>query len=210
MATPTPTLSDVLVEGARVRLRPVRPDDAPASFPLVHGVRAVLDWLCWQGPRDLDDLREAYSTWRAESPRGDNYHLAVEALADGTFLGTASLRFADHPHIGDIGYWLGVPHHGRGYGTELVGLLVHIGFELMASTALSAEVFPGNAASVAVLERNGFRLARRAAAAPASSCGTAPTCGGHPDPRRPRDQFMMLRADRPAGRPEPRLVRFRR
>jgi ribosomal-protein-alanine N-acetyltransferase len=209
MSPPPLTLSDVLVEGSRVRLRPVRPDDAPAAFPLVHGVRPVLDWLCWQGPRDLDDLREAYSTWRARTPTGDNYHLAVEALADGAFLGTASLRYADHPHIGDLGYWLGVPHHGRGYGTELVGLLVHIGFELMASTALSAEVFPGNAASVAVLERNGFRLARPARDAPASTCAAAAACG-HPDPSRPRDQFLMLPGDRPPGRPRPSLVWYQR
>jgi ribosomal-protein-alanine N-acetyltransferase len=209
MATPPLTLSDVLVEGARVRLRPVRPGDAPEAFPLVHGVRPVLDWLCWQGPRDLDDLREAYSTWRAPSPTGDNYHLAVEALDEGAFLGTASLRFADHPHIGDLGYWLGVPYHGRGYGSELVGLLVHIGFELMGATALSAEVFPGNSASVAVLERNGFRLARRAADAPPTTCGATASCG-HPDPGRPRDQFLMLASDRPAGRASPRLVRFQR
>jgi len=203
------TLSDVLVEGALVRLRPVRPDDAPAAFPLVYGVRPVLDWLCWQGPRSLDELRAAYSTWRAPAPTGDNYHLAVEASADGTFLGTASLRYADHPHIGDLGYWLGVPHHGRGYGMELVGLLVHIGFELMGSTALSAEVFPGNTASVAILERNGFRLARPARAAPAATCRPA-AAHGHPDPGRPRDQFLMLPADRPPGRPGPRLVRFQR
>ena len=209
MSPPPMTLSDVLVEGSLVRLRPVRPDDAPAAFPLIHGVRPVLDWLCWQGPRDLDELREAYSTWRALAPTGDNYHLAVEALADGTFLGTASLRYADHPHIGDLGYWLGVPHHGRGYGTELVGLLVHVGFELMASTALSAEVFPGNAASVAVLQRNGFRLARRASGAPAVTCGPA-TAGCPPDPSRPRDRFLMLRADRPPGCPGPSLVRFQR
>lgn len=209
MATSPQTLSDVLVEGSLVRLRPVRPDDAPAAFPLVYGVRPVLDWLCWQGPRDLDELREAYSAWRAPSPSGDNYHLAVEAVADGAFLGTASLRYADHPHIGDLGDWLGVPYHGRGYGTELVGLLVHIGFDLMGSTALSAEVFPGNAGSVAVLERNGFRLARRARGSAAATSAAAAACG-HPDPRRPRDQFLMLPADRPAARPEPRLVRFQR
>jgi RimJ/RimL family protein N-acetyltransferase len=86
----------------------------------------------------------------------------------------------------------------------------------MGSTALTAEVFPGNAASVAVLERNGFRLARRAKDAPAATCGAAALPGSvdgrtaHPDPQRPRDQFLMLAADRPPGRPEPRVVRFLR
>lgn len=198
-------LSDVLLEGLRVRLRPVRPDDAPAAFPLVHGVRPVLDWLCWQGPRDLDELRAAYSQWRSVASEGADYHLAVEDVADGSFLGTASLRFAGHPHVGDLGYWLGVPHHGRGFGTELVALLVHLGFDVLGSTALTAEVYPGNAASVAVLERNGFRLARPARVAPPGP--GSPERVGPPDPLRPRDQFLMLPMDRPATAPRPRIVR---
>lgn len=193
-------LSDVLLEGARLRLRPLRAEDAEAAFPLVHRERAVLDWLCWQGPADLAELRDEYAAWRNVTPTGANYRFAVEAVADGAFLGGASLRYADHPAIGDIGYWLGVPYHGRGLGRELVALLMHLGFDVLGSTALSAEVFPGNTASVKVLERNGFRLERRAAPAP-------PQLGAHPDPLRPRDLFLAMPSDRPAATPPPRRVR---
>lgn len=198
-----PVLSDVLLEGARVRLRPVRPDDATPAFPLIHAVRPVLDWLCWQGPRDEAELRAAYSTWRAVTANGTNYHFAVEAVADGGVLGTASLRYVDHPHVGDVGYWLGVPFHGRGLGTELVGLLAHLGFEVLRSTALSAEVFPGNVASVRALQRAGFRLERPAAATPPAPAGR------HPDPHRPRDVFLAYRFDRSAEAPRPRVVQVR-
>ncbi len=212
-----PLLAALALRGPRVRLRPVRPEDATALFPLVYGVRPVLDWLCWQGPRDRDELTAAYSTWRAlgGAGRGANYHFAVEDSASGQAIGTAALRTLDHPRHGDLGYWLGVPFHGRGLGTELVGLLVHVGFDLLRLDALSAEVFPGNTASVRALEKSGFRLARAARggpgapAAPGADNGTDPsTDPGPPDPLRPRDRFLLLPFDRPPAPPEVLVSRF--
>jgi len=205
-ALPSTVLAHIVIEGQNVRLRPTVATDAEAAFPLVYRERKVLDWLCWQGPADVAELREAYTDWRALSRGGDNYKLTVEGVDDGRFLGVASLRFQDHPTIGDLGYWLGVPYHGRGFGRELVGLLVHIGFEVLGAAALSAEVFPGNEASVRILERNGFRLERRAPRDHLAGRGcsaevetSARTADSVPDPLRPRDLFLMTRWDVPAS-----------
>ncbi|MEZ6015786.1 MAG: GNAT family N-acetyltransferase [Planctomycetota bacterium] len=195
-------LSDLVLEGEHLRLRPLRSDDADPAFPLVFRERRVLDWLCWQGPGDLDELREDYARWRVVTPAGANYRFAVLARADEEFLGTVSLRFVDHPHVGDLGYWLGVPFHGRGYGRELVGLMVHLGFEVLRSAALSAEVFPGNDASAAILRRNGFRLERPAPALAAPADAARP-----PDPSRPRDLYLCMATDRPKDAKAPTLVR---
>ena len=112
-----PVLEDVLYEGERVRLRPVRPDDAAPAFPMIHGERRVLDWICWEGPEDEATLREAYSTWRTklapatgEGPAiagveaGVNYHLAV--VSEGDFFGAyreghpvAAVVFHDRLHL---------------------------------------------------------------------------------------------------------------
>jgi len=200
-----PLLADLALAGAAVRLRPVRPEDATALFPLIHRVRPVLDWLCWQGPRDAAELTAAYSAWRAlgaaGAASGANYHFAVEELSSGAPLGTASLRTLDHPRHGDLGYWLGVPYHGRGFGTELVALLVHLGFDLLRLDALTAEVFPGNTASVRALERSGFRLARPARGVIHGAPVGAPegaSAAGPPDPLRPRDRFLLLPFERAA------------
>lgn len=194
MAQVQPVLADVLYEGARLRLRPVTSADAPAAFPLIHRERRVLDWLCWQGPDTVAELASAYSTWRSVTPAGANYHLAIERIEGDVLLGTAALRFEDHPFLGDLGYWLGVEHHGQGYGTELVGLLARLGFGPLEATALTAEVFPGNAGSEKVLRRNGFRLERDVAPAAVG----APVPGAPPDPARPRRLFLAMPADLPS------------
>lgn len=51
-----------------------------------------------------------------------------------------------------VGYWLGRPYWGRGVGTRALGLFL----ELEPVRPLYADPFPGNAASVRLLERHGF------------------------------------------------------
>ena len=196
MTSKQPVLSDLCLEGPRLRLRPVRQRDAVAAFPMIHRERRVLDWLCWQGPVDEADLREAYGAWRSGASEGADYHFAIESHgSEGTLLGTASLRFAGHPFIGDLGYWLGVEHHGRGFGSEMVGLLARLAFGPLTATAVTAEVFPGNDASVAILERNGFSLQRDV---PEHS-REPPSEGAVPDPDRPRRLFLVMATDLPGG-----------
>ena len=55
----------------------------------------------------------------------------------------------------EIGYWMGQKHWGRGYATEAVGLLLAEAQHRGVSQVV-AEVFPDNAASMRVLQKNGF------------------------------------------------------
>jgi [ribosomal protein S5]-alanine N-acetyltransferase len=56
-----------------------------------------------------------------------------------------------------VGYWLGKPYVCRGYMTEAVRAAVGFGFETLHLPRLEAATMPNNAASIRVLERNGFR-----------------------------------------------------
>ncbi|KUN82709.1 hypothetical protein AQJ66_21450 [Streptomyces bungoensis] len=51
-----------------------------------------------------------------------------------------------------VGYWLGRPYWGRGVGTRALGLFL----DLEPVRPLYADPFPGNAASVRLLEGHGF------------------------------------------------------
>lgn len=151
-----PVLQDVLLEGERVRLRPLAESDVDVAFELVHRRREVLHWLVWDGPETRDELVPWYRNWISRQPGGVNYHLAIVELASGAFCGTIGARFADHPGLGDVGYWIGSPFWGRGIGTEAVRLLDHLCFAHLGAEALFAHVFEGNVASTRVLEKNGF------------------------------------------------------
>ncbi len=56
-----------------------------------------------------------------------------------------------------LGYWLGLPYVRRGYMTEAVRATAAFAFETLNLHRLEAATMPTNAASVRVLERNGFR-----------------------------------------------------
>lgn len=161
-----PRLSDLDLAGERVRLRPVRSEDAAVAFPMIHGREEVLRWLVWKGPVDLPELERAYSRWCVIGEQGVDYKLAIEELESGRFCGTVGLRFIDHPFVGDLGYWIGEEWWGQGLGSEAVLLAAHLAFHHLRSGALVAEVFEGNEASERILLKTGFEAAFAPATAP--------------------------------------------
>ena len=63
-----------------------------------------------------------------------------------------------------VGYWIGKPFAGRGLMTKAVSGVVRFAFEELKLHRLEAACMPSNAASIRVLEKNGFQregLARR-------------------------------------------------
>ena len=160
--THQPILEDVHLAGEHVRLRPHAESDARAAFGLLHAREPVLRWLVWDGPRDVGELASYYASWRVGSDDGDDYHLAVERIADGALVGSLGLRFLGHPGNGDLGYWIGERYQRQGYASEAVALAVHLAFTHLAADSLSAWVFVGNEASRRVLEKAGFRYVRTA------------------------------------------------
>lgn len=58
---------------------------------------------------------------------------------------------------GELGYWIGQPHAGKGYMTEALALVVAYSFGPMKLHRLEAACVPENEASQRVLRRAGFR-----------------------------------------------------
>ena len=191
------SLESVDVSGEIVRIRPVRSADADVLFPLIHRRREVLDWLIWQGPATVEELRESYSRWRSSTELIDNYQFAIELRSTGLACGTMGLRFSGDPDEGNLGYWLGSPAWGKGAGTEAIFLTALIAYEHCNVRALTAEVFLGNTASCRVLEHNGFERQ-----AETQFCELPANPGEMPERReewiyrQTRDAFEKMRAAR--------------
>jgi RimJ/RimL family protein N-acetyltransferase len=60
-----------------------------------------------------------------------------------------------------LGYWIGQPYWGRGYGTKAVAALVDRAFEMYPHDRVGAGVFEENAASQRVLQKLGFTAVGR-------------------------------------------------
>jgi len=57
---------------------------------------------------------------------------------------------------GTLGYWIGAPYAGQGYMTAATGLLLAFAFERLGLHRVEAACMPHNAASIALLKKQGF------------------------------------------------------
>jgi len=140
-----------------VYLRPPWVGDAEALFPLIHGT-SVTDTIAWDGPESL----EAYRRWlldrTAQIAVGEVRFRIIVEYTSGLPIGSAGLRPKPGGLGGDFGLWIGVPYQGRGYGTEVVRLLLVEGFTVLSMATIEATVIVGNLTSRRVMERNAMRL----------------------------------------------------
>ena len=79
---------------------------------------------------------------------------------DGQLVGSISVERKDDGSgaIGEIGYMILTPFWSQGIGTEAVRQICEIAFRGLELHQIVGNVFPENAASARVLEKNGFLL----------------------------------------------------
>ncbi len=97
----------------------------------------------------LEEVREALA-----NPSDRNLRFAIRL--EGELIGRIDLVPVDPPRYA-IGYWLGAHATGKGYATAAAAALIGYAREQLAATDIFGGVTKGNAKSVAVLERLGFR-----------------------------------------------------
>lgn len=139
-----------------VRLRPWRPDDAPALV------------AAWQDPSILagsippDDRTPAGATrwiegWELRRSSGVALDLVVADPGDDRVLGEIGLsRFDRTRRAAMIGWWTAAPERGRGIATRAVTTLVDWVLDAGRLDAVVAEIAADNHASVHVARVAGF------------------------------------------------------
>ncbi len=110
------------------------------TIPFPYDVPAAHQWI-----DEAEDLRA----------RGVAYRFAIEEKASGCFVGVAALMMLKK-ETAELGYWLGRPYWGQGFGREAVTATVAFGKDILRLQRLQAVVYAENTASVAVLRGQGF------------------------------------------------------
>ncbi|AWJ84267.1 GNAT family N-acetyltransferase [Azospirillum sp. TSH58] len=139
------------LDTARLTLRPFRAEDVERFVPLI-GDWEVARWLARvPHPYGPEDGR----AWVALAARNRAERASLDLLAvlkdDGQPVGGIGVILAD----GEVGYWLGRPHQGAGYGAEMLRAVVPAAFAL-GLPRLWARIAPENHRSRRVLEKVGF------------------------------------------------------
>lgn len=151
-------MTGILLTGGRIRIRSYQASD----LDFVTGM-----WQDEENGRYLSDPTHGYVDaayqkaldGMQDDPSG--YYLIVERLDSGERIGSACAFPDAAAKIYDIGYCLHASHWKKGYGTELVTLLLGWLKELGAA-AVTAEVAEENVASRALLSKLGFGIVREA------------------------------------------------
>jgi RimJ/RimL family protein N-acetyltransferase len=142
------------VEG--VALRGHRAVDIPRLCELAD------DYEIWRRvsdefPRPYDEI--AALRW-VEDQAGHDPPRSLAIVDRDGLIGGVGVKLTDAPnyaHDAEIGYWLGRPYWGRGIATSAVAAFVAWAAPVHGLGRFTARVFQGNAASIRVLERCGFR-----------------------------------------------------
>jgi RimJ/RimL family protein N-acetyltransferase len=77
---------------------------------------------------------------------------------DDFLLGLVGFKGVTQGDIAEVGYWLAKPYWGKGIMTAVVRTACACMFVDFGLRKLMAHVYPNNAASARVLEKNGFKL----------------------------------------------------
>jgi RimJ/RimL family protein N-acetyltransferase len=136
----------------RLVLRAPRPADAKVIARLINDRRIAENTARIPHPYELADAR----AFLAQSNRSPGEPSFLIALADGTVIGGCGIAAANGRDP-ELGYWIGVPHWGRGYATEAARALIDHAFEELGCERLSSRARVSNPGSRRVLEKCGFQ-----------------------------------------------------
>ncbi|MBP6626672.1 MAG: GNAT family N-acetyltransferase [Arenimonas sp.] len=150
-----PTLPPVL-ESDRIRLRPLRMDDAPDVFAMYSDPDVTRYWSfsAWTQPAQADAWLAERIGWGPPSV----YGWAMANRGDDRFIGTTALFALSGPtHRAELGYSLMPSLQGQGLATEAVRRALDFGFDTLGLERVEADVDPRNLASCRLAERLGFQ-----------------------------------------------------
>jgi [ribosomal protein S5]-alanine N-acetyltransferase len=140
----------MIIKTPRLLLRMPMLTDA-ARMSLLAG---EYDVACMTGTIPHPYSEQQAAEWIESVLAGDEgVVFAIER--DGELIGCTGYRPFSEKHA-ELGYWIGKPYWGRGYGTEAVAALVAHAFETDGFIYLAAGHFTDNPASERVLCKLGF------------------------------------------------------
>ncbi|MCU0985149.1 MAG: bifunctional GNAT family N-acetyltransferase/(deoxy)nucleoside triphosphate pyrophosphohydrolase [Acetobacteraceae bacterium] len=171
----------------RLRLRPLAAGDAAPLHRLINDWEVARNLGPVPFPYRLEDLAAWISKTQGERAADRAFHFCITGREEEHPLGVIGLTRTERG-AGRIGYWVGRRYWGHGVASEAVARLTSWAFGTLGLDRLIAYVADDNAASMRVLEKEGFRFTHEAEHDFASRGGAFPV-----------RWFSLTRADRMAA-----------
>jgi len=140
--------------GPRVRLRPWRPDDAPAVFAACQDPE-IQRWTQVPVPYAPEHAVEFVGVIAPGTWADGGAVFAVEPAGGGPLIGSMGL-FPPRDGVGEAGYWTVPGHRGRGLTGEALRVLAGWALDAVGVHRVELLVDPANVGSRRVAESAGF------------------------------------------------------
>jgi RimJ/RimL family protein N-acetyltransferase len=144
-----------VLETKRLAMRAPRLKDAKTVATLANDRRIAENVARIPHPYQMSDAESFIGG--ANKAGGEAVFLIT--LRDETVIGACGLMLQElkQDSAPELGYWLGVPHWGKGYATEALHAVIDYAFTDLGYEALQAGARVTNPASRRVLEKCGFQ-----------------------------------------------------
>ncbi len=143
------------LDAQRVQLTPFVLGDAPLVQRYAGDPEVARTTLNVPHPYPEGAAEKWIASHRPQYLDRRNVVFAVRSLA-GELVGAINLALDLRNGVGELGYWVGRPFWGRGYGTSAARVVVDYAFETFALNKVSARHLSANAASGRVMEKAGM------------------------------------------------------
>jgi len=140
-----------MLETRRLRLRAYRDVDLDPLVSMI-GNWEVARWLGQlPHPYGVADGREWIKFVQREHQGPQPRRFAVALRESDALIGGIGFVGAEVDGAAEIGYWLGQPHWGQGFGREAAAAIIDYGFRELSLQTIRAKTDPANFASQKVL-----------------------------------------------------------
>ncbi len=143
----------------RVRLRAPRLDDAPFLANLM--TPEISQWLAiWPARPSAAEVASLLEATIAAIDNNLALAFVIETAGDGEIIGwtkVARCTGEGASRRGELGYWLGEAHQGKGYGFEAASAAVAIAFHDLDLDVIEAGAQPENPGSLRVIRKLGMQ-----------------------------------------------------
>lgn len=144
------------LETENLTLRKILPSDFQDMNDYAK-LPSVTKFLTWREHPDLAYTKRYLHIVQDQYREGEFFDWAVIHKQDGKMIGTCGFTsFDESNNAGEVGYVINPDYSGRGYATEALKRVIHIGFLTLNLHRIYARHMDGNDASRRVMEKCGM------------------------------------------------------
>ncbi|MFD1177433.1 GNAT family N-acetyltransferase [Paenibacillus puldeungensis] len=146
-----------VIEGERLRLRPMESADAAVMFKYWSDPK-VVKYINLPPFASVEDTREMINFLNGLAETEDALRFGIELKEERKLIGSCGFNVWElsGAYRGEIGYDLGLEYWGHGYMSEALRMLLAYGYETMGLNRIEALIDPRNRASRRLVEAFGF------------------------------------------------------